>query len=378
LLLGLFSLNIDAQEQSGSIDSSAINTLPAKAPAAPKVWRLGISPFYFVSPEELAVATESKFDFPLACDLARNASENALSFSLPTMLLSDLDPLPKRSLSVFAGTEGTATFIPVVLNPIISEGILVDIGKDLDVFSANDGIATGFYSREGDSIRCVILFFEKGLSKPIGSTSFTETIDTLEDMKDKTLPQILSWTANRPVGIIDVKVAPTGGSATITLQPSDFAGGSETSGTRAFVYEPGDYTIVVSRKGYETGQLRIPAFAVGTYRAAEIELIPAMGISSTQSSFSAAADSLKLLDVNAFRDKEKKFHSALGRFILGVPITAIALGTFFSYWEAYSRSAASAGALYFSGGAAALCVSFEIGFIIDTAIKLVDVLRASK
>ena len=69
-------------------------------------------------------------------------------------------------------------------------------------------------------------------------------------------------------------------------------------------------------------------------------------VASTQTSFAAAAESLKLLDENAYRGKEKKFHSALGRFSdLGVPVTAIALGAFFSYWEAYSRSAASVAAL---------------------------------
>jgi len=378
LLLGLFSWNIEAQEQTTPGDSSAIKTISTETQAAAQVWRLGISPFYSVSPEELAMTTAGEFDLPMARDVARNAEEKALSFSLPNMLLSDLEPLPKRSMVAVAGTDGAATSIPVVLNPIITDGLLVDIGKDGDLFSANDGIVAGFYSREGVFIRCVILFFEKGTPKPITSASFTETIDTLDNMKNKTLPQLLSWVANRPLGVIDVKIAPTGGSATIAIQPGDTVGESETSGTRAFVYEPGNYDIVVSRKGYETGHLPILAFSVGTYRSEEIQLIPTINIPSTQSSFAAAADSLKLLDENDFRGKEKKFHSALGRFILGIPITAIALGTFFSYWEAYSRSAASAGALYVSGGTAALCVSFEIGFIIDTAIKLVDVLHASR
>jgi len=380
LLLALFPWHAGAQEPSAPSDSLTAKTDSGQAQAAAQAWRLGISPFYSVHPDELALTGAGEFDLSMARDLARKASKNALTYSLPAMLIADLEPLPNRSHSSNAGKGGgdEVSFVPVALSPSISEGTFIDIGNDDDLFSANEGLIAGFYSRESETIRCVMLFFEKGSPKPIGSVSFAETIDTLENMKTKVLPGILSWVANQPVGILDVNVAPAGGSSTFVIQPADAEGAVASSGTRAFVYKSGNYEIAVSRKGYEMGNLPISALVVGAYRSAKIELVPAINAASTQSSFAAAAESLKMLEVNAYHGKEKKFHSALGRFVLGVPVTAIALGAFFSYWEAYSRSAASVGALSISGGAAALCVSIEIGFIIDTAIKLVDVLHASR
>ena len=324
------------------------------------------------------------FDLSMTQDLARKAPKSALTYSLPAMLMADLEPLPNRSPSSKAGEGGggEASFIPTTLSLSASEGTFTDIGNDEDPFSASEGLIAGFYSRESETIRCVLLFFEKGSPKPIGSASFAEAIDTLDEMKTKVLPGILSWVAKRPVGIIDISVSPSGGSPTIAIQPADAAGAvvasADSSGTRAFVYDSGNYEISVTRKGYDTGQLSVSALVVGAYRSEKIELVPSINAISAQSSFLAATESLKLLDEDAYRGKEKKFHSALGRFVIGAPLTAIALGAFFSYWEAYSRGAASAGALSISGGAAALSVSIEIGFIIDTAIRLVDVLRASR
>ena len=378
LLLALFPWNVGAQEQLAQSDSLTAKTDSGQAQAVALAWRLGIAPFYLVHPEELALTGAGEFNLSMARDLARKAPKNALTYSLPAMLIADLDPLPNRSLSSKSGEEGRDSSVPASLNAAVFEGKFIDIGNDNDLFSANEGLIAGFCSRESETISCVLLFFEKGSPKPLGSASFVETIETLEDMKAKILPGILSWVANRPVGILDINVEPAGSSATIAIQPADSAGVAASSGTRAFIYETGNYEISVSKLGYETRHLPISALAVGAYRSAKIELVPAASAASTQSSFAAAAESLTQLDENAYRGKERKFHSALGRFVLGVPVTAIALGAFFSYWEAYSRSAASAAALSISGGAAALCVSIEIGFIIDTAIKLVDVLHASR
>jgi hypothetical protein len=291
------------------------------------------------------------------------------------MVLEKLIPLPRRLASGEGGYSGS---MPVSLGSTLSNGGLIDIRKGGDVFELTEGIALGFYAKEGETIFCVMLFYDKDSQKAKGSTSFSGAIDSLDAAIAGATPKILAWVAGRPLGIVDVKVLPSNALSTIRLEPNSLSADIEIESSRLFFSRPGDIDIVVEKKGYKSSQLRLRGEMPGSYKSVQVDLLPEPGAEPAQASFADASKSLLWPDESAFRKKEKSFYSALGRFVLGVPFSAVALGTFFSYSESYSRGAASSGALYASGGAAALCLGLSVGFIIDTAIKLVDVLRASR
>ena len=379
LLLCIFPWGTEAQELPASNEAVSLIPKVIVSPVSQDAakWRLSVSLFYRVSSENLASIVADEFTFAAAKELASKAGQETLSFSLPAIVTASLLPFPNRSAK--EGPE-TAAPISVSLGTKISNGEFVDIRQDTDFFSENEGLITGFFSREGESIQCVILFFEKRSPKVLGSARFEGSIDNLEAVSAETLPFILSWVANKdkPLGIVDIVIKPTGGPMTIEVKPNNTRGVAAISGARAFIFESGSYDISIERKGYKTSLMKNQSLTTGMYRSYSVQLEPSMETLPAENSFAEAAKSLNWPDKSAFREKEIFFHSALGRLIVGVPISAIAFGAFFSYWEAYSRSAASPTALYVSGGAAALCLSVDIGFIIDTAIKLVDVLRASR
>ena len=79
-----------------------------------------------------------------------------------------------------------------------------------------------------------------------------------------------------------------------------------------------------------------------------------------------------------FKDASRAFYGALGRFVAGVSLSALSAGTYFLYSEAYSRSAASVGAVYASGGAAIACIAASAVFAVQSIVGLSRLLSFSR
>ena len=370
LLIGLSVQSLAAQEK------PAFTTPKVETTANLTQWVLGVSRFYQVSPEVLAATAVPEFTVEKAREVAGKATGGPLSIALPSLLSAALPPFPHRTLAL--GEGGNPASIPVSFKLDSGENNLVDISKGADAFAAYDGIVAGFYVKQSETIACRIFFFEKGKPEPVGSKFYEGSIASLETMATEILPPLLSWVANRAVGIVDIKIQPSGGGATLELHDTAPERATTGGGKRLFVFESGDYEVSVGQKGFEPSLIQLRDLSTGSYRSISVELTSSKTLTPAGDSFASATDALKWKEESVFRSAEKKYRSAMGRFVLSVPFSAIAIGAFFSYLEAYSRAAASQGALYASGGITALCLSLNVGFIIDTAIKLVDVLHASR
>lgn len=79
-----------------------------------------------------------------------------------------------------------------------------------------------------------------------------------------------------------------------------------------------------------------------------------------------------------FKDASSAFYGALGRFVAGVSFSALSAGTYFLYSEAYSRSAASIGSVYATGGLAVACVAASAFFAVQSVLGLSRLLSFSR
>lgn len=329
--------------------------------------------------------------------LAGEEKGDALSISLPSLLLAALAPLPPRY-----GVSGTDAATTTSLYKKGEEGSLVEFGvqgkgsvDEKNLTSAGtdgmapwkepgldslDGFISGCYALRGSGLEVEVLFFEKGQLVPASSKRYSGDISSLEHFTEAVLPSILSWIARKPLGVVDVETKPRGAVLLDKSDPTQKSGHS-IDGNRLFLFDREKFSVAVTKEGYKDSVFEIDATGkLGTYRKLRIEMTPTVaGTGSAAAAWTdASPESLIWKDMPEFKKKELDFHSALGRLVLSIPFSAISAGTFRLYSEAYSRSAASGGEYYASGAAMALCLSVSAGFIIDTAVRLVQVLRVSR
>ncbi len=345
LLLGFSAQNLQAQDTS--------------------LWILGMAQFHQVLPEILKETASPEYGFAKAAELAGKSAGGALSTTLPSLLFSALKPLPGR-LSMKTALQARTADAP-----------FVDARKGKEAFVGLNGLILGFYSFKDEIVECRILFYENESENPQGAFFYKGTISTLENLRAAALPAIMNWVATREVSVVDIATKPSSGAA-LSFKGTPSEGAIALDGTRIFVYEKGNYPIIVRQSGFEDGFCEIADFKPDSYTSIVIDMKPAAGAALPEASIINAADRLKWADKSSFLKAEKGFSSALGRFVLSLPLSAIAIGTFYSFYEAYSRGAATETAIYVSGAAAAVSVSLSLGFIIDSAVRLVDVLHVSR
>ncbi|PKL06838.1 MAG: hypothetical protein CVV53_02195 [Spirochaetae bacterium HGW-Spirochaetae-9] len=369
LVLLLTSLNLQAQE------------VPKDATSAP--WVLGFSRFIQVSPELLANLETRGLNLEQAGECAAQSAEGILDRTIPALLASALEPMPKR---VAKDNDGKPVLVKTLLNQSGNDLRYREIQAGMEALKGLDGLVAGFYSLIGENIECSILLFSKGgegAASNAGSMqpdvlAFSGSISDLDSLAARLLPGLLSWAAGRELGILDVRTEPEHGVLlTVGRNPSPM--NIYVAGSRLFIHEAGEYEIIMNRKGFEEGR-RTLALRPGYYSSLDVKLTsigsePTLG--SGESIFSAD-ETLRWEEKSRFIEAERKFSAALGRFIISVPLSALALGSYFSYSEAFSRSAVSIDALSWSGAGAIISVSLSAAFIVDSALKLMDVLRASR
>ena len=374
LFLLLSSRNLQAQ---GLPKDQASPKDQALAP-----WVLGLSRFVQVSPAILASLDGRAVTIGEAAELASRSGEGILDGTIPSLLASALEPLPQRRAK---DKDGKPVLIRTVLKQRGQDLRYADIKDGAQALAGLDGLVTGFYSLAGEQIECRIQLFSKGEGEAPSqaenhapSLSFSGGISELDFLAEKMLPGILTWVAGRELGVVDVRTEPEQG-VLLALDGDPPRTRIDLDGSRLFIFEQGEYGIIMNQKGFEDAR-RLLDSSLGSYSSLLVKMAPIgseEGLSSGDSIFSAA-ETLSWGEKFRFLESEKKFSAALGRFVISIPISALAIGGYFSYSEAYSRSAVTSDALSLSGAGALISISISAAFIVDSALKLMDVLRASR
>ncbi len=357
--------------------SLALQGIHAQGRTEDSGWSFGLTPFYMIGPEELQALDSPGLTTEKTIGIAAGSGEGPLSISLASILASAMEPSPERYPRGDLSTQDSP--MPVSFSWKDGDKRFADLLKAKETLEGLDGLAAGFYSLRGENLECRIVLLEKGAAIPRGVIAYRGGIASLEDMAGELLPDILAWVANRPLEIIDLRTIPASGSGSVlSLEGKVPAGMIQLSESRVFIFGKGDFLIAVNRKGFKPGVFHVSEFKPGTYSAASVELVRSETTPEPETSIAGAAGILEWKEESAFRSAGKKYQSALGRFIVSLPLSLIAAGTFYSFWEAYSRSAAAEGALYGSGAAAAVSIALSAGFIIETGFRLAEVLRVSR
>lgn len=313
------------------------------------------------------------FSMDEAARLAKESKEGVLSTTIPGLLAAALEPLPERRGGEAGGTVST---IPVAFARKSDDDALFDLRAEMTMMDKLDGMVVGFYALEGENIGCRIFMYEKGKAKPTEAFRCDGAIATMANLVAAALPRIHAWTAKRALSVIDIEIKPAGG---LSIRQGASARPSlTTAGSRVFAFETGEFSLIASKKGFEDMPLSVSCPEFYSYRSIPVEMKPLVAKSTAIEGIAGTDDILKWKNEAAFGLGEKKFRSALSRFIIGLPLSVIAAGTYFAVSEAYSRGGASDASLYVSGGAAIVSISLSAGFAVDTALRLVDVLRASR
>jgi len=370
--------------------------LPASAKAgATGSWRVALALFSRVGEAALAETASQDFSLEKARSLAASAVNDALASTFPGLVKKALSPLPDRLAepgkpleAVFAdlsraaakGEAAAAPFIDLAAqkSPATSGEAPGDQPGSPAEDSGWDGLVCGFFSRAGEEIDCRVLLFESGMTTASRSLSWRGEIGDLDRFAEAMLPGIVSWIAGKELGVVDIMPQPENG-PTLSLALESEAGEGVLKGNRLYFDAESDFRLRLraERIGFEPRPLDIRGARPGTYRKEFVSLTRA----AAQLSGVPLANAGSILDWNesdVFRRSEKRYRSALGRFVASVPLTAIAFGVFFSYSEAYARGAVSDAAYYASGAGAAAAAGLSICFLVDSAIGLINVLNASK
>ena len=350
--------------------------------SAPAPWVLGLSRFVQVPPEALASLDGKGLTIGEAGELAARSGEGILDGTIPSLLAAALEPLPQRRAD---DMDGKPVLIRTALKKRGQDLRYADIKDGAQAMAGLDGLAAGFYSLAGEKIECRILLFAKRKGEASSQAesqapilAFSGSIPNLDLLAGKMLPGILAWVAGRELGVEDVRTEPEQG-VVLALNVDPQRTGIAMDGSRLFIYEQGEYEIVLSRKGFEDAR-RLLDSSLGSYSVLFVKMTPIGSEASPGSgeSIFSAAETLSWGEKARFLESERKFSAALGRFVISIPLSALAIGGYFSYSEAYSRSAVSSDALALSGAGALISVSLSAAFIVDSALKLMDVLRASR
>jgi len=373
--LGLFALLLLAPEMANAATPLSKTASPAK-----KEWVLGISRFSQTSPERLGAFSDLNPALAELSALASADKEGGLSISLPSLLVAGLSPLPPR----FDESPEGQTTVSLLKNG--EDGSLINLktlknGSNWKTpeLSSLDGFISGLYSLRGNNLAVTVFCYENGQDNPVSSVEFSGEISSFESFAETVLPGILSWVALKQLGLIDVGTAPPG--ASLTDKSEEPAGkGHIIDKSRIFIFDKAGFSVGISKNGYMDSALTIDgAKMFGKHTTLRVELIPSAGkVSPAADWASGSPESLNWKDKPEFIQKEKRFYSALGRFVISLPFSVISAGTFFLYSEAYSRAVASSGAVYTSGAVMTACVSVSAGFIVDSVIRFIQVLQASR
>ena len=350
--------------------------------------------------DEAALADTAAQGFSIddARRVAASASSgyDALSSTFPSLIKGALTPLPDRlaapgkagsaafaafSGAAASGKDTAAPFWDLAARESMTAGENAPSAQatQADMPTGNsgwDGLVCGFYALAGETLDCRALLFEAGKAEAVRVLSWRGDIGGLDNFAASLLPEIASWIAGQNLGVVDIAPEPEHG-APLSLAMESGTGRGYLKGSRLYVVGEGDFKLRAERAGYDSRSIETLDIRLGAYQKERVILEPSAPPLAA-APLANAGPLLNWKESEAFRRSQTRYRSALGRFVASVPLTAIALGVFFSYSEAYARGAASDAAYYASGAGAAIAAGLSLGFLIDCAAGLVNVVNASK
>jgi len=353
--------------------SSSFPVFAQDVATTPETWTLGMGLFFPLAENERQ-GLEARLPSLEECSaLALERGEGGLSSAIPLLLSRIVEPLPSRDIQ--GDKEPTSGIRQSVFKRKSKDEALFDIRSDKEAIQALDAYVLGFYANTSRGIDCILLYFEKDQPLAVNSAAAS-----LENMELDQIPQlfvsrILSWVRGMPLSVYDVEASAP---PTLLLTPADLASGLwDIEGSRIFALGTGVAALTLRVPGYETKRLEISNNESYIYK----KIIPSLvKLSPSTDSLNPGhyAQTLEWREESAFIKADSRFRSALGRFILSLPISFLATGQFLSTQEAYSRSARPAWAFYASGGFAGVSLGLSLGLAVDSILALVDMMGLSR
>jgi hypothetical protein len=356
-------------------DEKPASQAAAKNPATDA--DVGVAAFVELSPEARAAlddaAALSAADLVATASAASQASPKnfPLATSLALTARSVLEVLPKPE------DGGYLLSSPGADIPLYS--------PDAESLETCSCLVLGVYSSREGQMTVTLYLVSAGKDDAEKLGSFTGSYADLDGYKKAFSRILIPRFSNHAARIIDFAVSPQGASLEFTAgQGAAGAKGDKKDkalfvGSRLFLYDDSSYEVTISRKGYIQRTVSVPTALGDIYDSIQINLLPDPLLAASPGlDLKAASAQLNWKDAQDFADSSKQFSAALGRLVVSIPVTALALGFFYVGYEGYSRSAVSETGLLLRGGAAVLSAGFTIGFVVDTGIRLVRLISTAR
>ena len=328
---------------------------------------LGFARFVELKPE-----ARSAVDAPhppksvlMELDSSTSGSYSPLAVSLSLTARSTLDVLPKPADGGFLLKSPSPDNQLYPLN----EETLKTVGN----------IVFGLYSQSNGLITAdlYLVSAEKDNAEKLGT--YSGSVADLDASRKAYSGFLIPRFSNSARRIIDFIVTPQGATISLPVKTDSVSKTALLLDGRLFIY--GDQTVEVSieRKGYVTQRVLMPQSLDDVYSIIQIVLAAdsAPGVPAAVD-LKEATSRLDWKDGKDYPTHTARFSSAMGRLVISLPVTALALGVFFLGYEGYSRSAITTSELILRGGFAVLSVGLSIGFAVDTGIGLAGLIAVAQ
>lgn len=287
-----------------------------------------------------------------------------LSISLASALRAILDPLP----SSFQGSY--------ILASKDADRSLYNLDKE-ELASCGNLVA-GFYSLQSGLLDCDLYLLGSGVDEAKLLGSWEGDYSDLEGFAAASASLLLPRLSGGSRWIADLAVqAPDASYRLATALPKEAS--AVLAGSRLFIYRPGEYEVEVKAGGSlgTTVKISTPLHDVYNKIPIQLEKNPSVPAESATEAIRAAATGLQWPNRDPFSKNLRGFSSALGRLVVSLPVSAIALGVFYLGYEGYSRSAVTETELWIRGGIAGVGLAATAAFVVDTGVWLARLMSSA-
>ena len=300
--------------------------------------------------------------------------DHPLSDSLAILLYNHIRPLPDRYAKDVGAKD---TFIPIIVQ---------DPGKNGFV-SFDSSISDGslqallliLYQIEGNEFKTKTYYIDSTEKRAFQVSNITCDIEDLDSAATKATSTLFSVLANYNAITYDFDILPKSALVKIDSTSNEQIP-PQIKGSRLFLHEGSTVSIQIQKDGYSSKLIENLGLTEQPYQRIGLKLEREQDISINNISDSLHA-SIALLDWKKeedYKKASKKFLNAIGRVVITVPLAIVSLGSTFSYYEAFSRSAATREELIISGIVGAASIAATSLCLIDMSLQLGRRIKASK